>query len=179
MEFDKDQQGRRFKFKDYKIYNKLSKKITSQTGEKYYDFNKLMDVTPPDGYFRLLPFLSVDNLSLFFSGLYSEEGTRDSYLRWSSGESKIIIYNNSPIVENGVLSFTIVRPNNDILPLEIRYGENIVEDVILNYKEFSLELLLEPGETIIEISSELQSINNGDPRDIVFGIANYALSLSK
>ena len=179
VEFDKDQDNKRFKFKEYKIYNKLSKKITSQIGEKYYDFNKLRDVTLPDGYFRLLPFLLVDKISLSFSGLYAEEGTRDSYLRWSSGESKIIIYNDSPTVEGRVLNFAIVRPNNDNLPLEIRYGENIVEKVILNYKEFSLQLLLEPGETIIEISSELQSINNGDPRDIVFGIANYTLSLSK
>jgi hypothetical protein len=179
VEFDKDQDNKRFKFKEYKIYNKLSKKITSQIGEKYYDFNKLRDVALPDGYFRLLPFLLVDKISLSFSGLYAEEGTRDSYLRWSSGESKIIIYNDSPTVEGRVLNFAIVRPNNDNLPLEIRYGENIVEKVILNYKEFSLQLLLEPGETIIEISSELQSINNGDPRDIVFGIANYTLSLSK
>jgi len=182
VEVDKNQKNERFKFKEYKIYNILSKKITSQIGEKYYDFNKLSSIDKfaiNDSYFRLLPFLLVDKISLSFSGLYAEEGTRDSYLRWSSGKSKIIIHNDNLTVQSRVLNFAIIRPNNDNLPLEIRQGENIVKKVVSNYKEFSLQLLLEPGETIIEISSELQSINNGDPRDIVFGIANYTLSLSK
>ncbi|MBT3476104.1 hypothetical protein HN460_04115 [bacterium] len=179
---NRDQENQRFKFKRYKIFDKLSNKIRNKVEGKYYDFNKLRSIDRSslgNGYFYLLPSLLLEEVFLSFSGLHAEEGTKDSYLRWSSGKSKIIITNDSDEVKSRVLNFSIVRPNNENLPLQIKYDKKIIKDTVQNYKQFSLKLLLEPGETIIEISSELQSLNNGDPREIVFGVVNYALYISK
>lgn len=181
-EVNRDSENQRFKFKKYKIFDKLSNKMSTKVEGKYYDFNKLRSIDRSslgNGYFYLLPSLLLEEVFLSFSGFHAEEGTRDNYLRWSSGKSKIIITNDSDEVKSRVLNFSIVRPNNENLPLQIKYDKKIIKDKVQNYKKFSLKLLLEPGETIIEISSELQSLNNGDPREIVFGVVNYALYLSK
>ena len=77
------------------------------------------------------------------------------------------------------MDFSIIRPSNDNLEIKITYKDSIIDETLRVSKDFILRLPIEPGETTVLITSKSSSLDNGDPRDIVFGISNYNLLLDK
>ncbi len=177
---DKNQTHKRFKFKDYKIFNSLDNQISEFNGDIYYDFNKVRgtteDISLDEN--RMKSFM-VDEVSLTFLSFYPEERSERDYLRWSTGDSKIIIINDTKRVQDVTLVFSVVRPDNNSLKIKIIYQGNLIGRVVNLREDFSISLSIQPGETKIRVVSDGEIVDNGDPRNIVFGLLNYDLVLKK
>jgi len=177
---NKNQRNKRFKFKEYKIYDSTNNSINKFSGDIYYDFNKARALggTRSSSQYEIGS-LILDKVSLSFVNFYNEEGDATNFLRWSSGKSKIILHNDTESLQNIILDFSIIRPSNDNLQIKIRYKDSTIDETLRVSKDFILKLPIEPGETTVLITSKSSSLDNGDPREIVFGISNYTLLLDK
>ena len=177
---NKNQRNKRFKFKEYKIYDSINNSINKFSGDIYYDFNKARALggTRSSSHYDIEN-LILDKVSLSFVDFYKEEGDAKSFLRWSSGKSKIILHNDTESLQNIILDFSIIRPSNDSLQIKIKYKDSIIDETFRVSKDFVLKLPIDPGETTVLITSKSSSLDNGDPREIVFGISNYYLLLDK
>ena len=82
-------------FKNYKIYNSVKNTLTTHTSEESYDFIKVMnmesDVVSKE--YKMSEFLIDKELNMGFTGFHMREGDRTKYLRWSSGNSMMIVLN--------------------------------------------------------------------------------------
>ena len=121
----------------------------------------------------------VNEVSLTFLSFYPEERSERDYLRWSTGDSKIIIINDTKRVQDVTLVFSVVRPDNNSLKIKIIYQDNLIGRVVNLREDFSISLSIQPGETKIRFVSDGEIVDNGDPRNIVFGLLNYDLVLKK
>ena len=173
-------------FKNYKIYNSANKTLTAHKSEVDYDFLKVTFTeggSESNGY-KMSEFLA-DELSMNFKGFHSREGDQKRYLRWSSGNSTIIVFNKTGSLVKKTMSFSLIRPRSkNIGPaiIDISHNDKTTQNklidryIIESTKEMELVFVFVPGVNYIEFKSDSLPIDNGDPRNIVFGIANYRLN---
>ena len=176
-------------FKDYKVYNSRTNKLSEVKSDKIYDLLKIADFEVGA---TILDYSLEDfekkEVSLAFKSFYPKEGTRDSYLRWSSGSSMILIENNSDIIITKRLTLALIRPATKSKPASVSITHVIDGSkgflemsryFVYGKKEISMILNLKPGMNFVKFKSDSPHIDNGDPRNIVFGIANYSLDSFK
>jgi len=169
-------------FKNYTIYNSIENTLSAYTSEKSYDFLKVMEMESGviSTSYDMSKFLIDDELNMGFSGFHNREGGSEKYLRWSSGNSKIIIFNKTEsLYVIRELSFDLLRPNSSETEPAIVYvshNNRKSKYVVEKNEKIRLRFIFSPGVNYIKFESESPHVDNGDPRNIVFGIANYRLN---
>ena len=122
-------------------------------------------------------YLLDDKLSIGFSGFAIKEGGKKRYLRWSSGNSTILAFNKTEdahVVRD--FSFDLIRPNpseTEPVVVYVSHNNRTNKYVIKKEKKIRLRFIFTPGINYIKFESKSPPFDNGDPRNIVFGIANY------
>jgi len=167
-------------FKNYKIYNSVENTLTSHTGETKYNLLKAMEMESDvlSTSYDMSKFFIDDELSFGFSGFYSIEESRGKYFRWSSGSSSIIVFNktgSTHVIRK--FGFDLIRPkSSETEPAIIYVSHNNRKSkyVVEKNEKVWLKFIFSPGINYIKFESESLPLDNRDPRNIVFGIANYS-----
>ena len=97
------------------------------------------------------------NSSILFENFHPEEGL-GSYLRWSSGNSKLILINRSNAPQKSIISFTILRPDNTELELFTKYKSQTNTKKILKALDFNMNLILDPGLNVIVLKFQMGTL---------------------
>ena len=96
-------------------------------------------------------------------------------MRWSSGQSSIIVYNKTNTIIRRGISFNLIRPDSRPAIITIEDDEETYVFTVDHRRNINLQLNIKPGVNYIKFSSDAVPVDNGDPREIVFGINNYHL----
>jgi hypothetical protein len=163
-------------FTNYKIYNSVDDTLLHYSTEQNYDFLKVLQVEPDieSKNYDMNQFLS-EEVVMGFKAFHREEGNIKEYNRWSSGHSTIIVLNKTKSVVLKVLKFDLIRPNEDTIRINVRHQRALYAFDVHHRKSIDLSLNLKPGVNYIEFTTNAPHIDNGDPRNIVFGVASYKL----
>ena len=169
-------------FKNYKIYNSVENVLSTYTSEKSYDFLKVMEMESDikSASYDISEFLIDKELNMRFTGFHIREGDTKKYLRWSSGNSMMIVLNKTDnffLVRE--MRLNLIRPrasDNKPAIVYISHNDYRSKHIVAKTKEIKLSFVFSPGINYIKFESESPPIDNGDPRNIVFGIANYSLN---
>jgi len=166
-------------FKNFKIYNSYDQSITMHSSEKEYDFLKVTllenDLTSKS--YDLSKFYA-DDISIGYKDFHLREGDTKNYLRWSSGDSTLIIFNKTKSLVKTEINFNLIRPtskNKKPAVITITDNKNTYIFKVDRQENVNLSLNIKPGTNYIEFRSDAPPVDNGDPRNIVFGIGNYRL----
>jgi len=171
------------RFNNYKIYDSATNKLSTIKTSKTYDLLKIANTevgaTTLD--YDLRDF-EVDKISFGFKSFYSREGGKRGYLRWSAGNSIMVIENSTDKSIKKVLSLTLIRPNSKFQHASVSITHSTAKSkgflemsryFVLGQKEVEIILNIRPGINYLNFVSDSHHIDNGDPRNIVFGIGNY------
>jgi hypothetical protein len=163
-------------FKNFKIYNSHDKSLTMYTSQQEYDFLKVASLEADliSTSYRLSQFYA-DDISLGYKNFHLREGDTQNYLRWSSGQSSIIVYNKTNTIIRRGISFDLIRPDSRPAIITIEDDEETYVFTVDHHRNINLQLNIKPGVNYIKFSSDAVPVDNGDPREIVFGISNYHL----
>ena len=163
-------------FKNFKIYNSHDKSLTMYTSQQEYDFLKVASLEADliSTSYSLSQFYAYD-ISLGYKNFHLREGDTQNYLRWSSGQSSIIVYNKTNTIMRRGISFNLIRPDSRPAIITIEDDEETYVFTVDHHKNINLQLNIKPGVNYIKFSSDAVPVDNGDPREIVFGISNYRL----
>ena len=170
-------------FEDYKIYNSKTDKLSEVNSSKTYDLLKIVNTevgtTTQDYDIRDY---EVDKISYGFKSFYARESGKRGYLRWSSGNSTMVIKNSTDKSLKRTLSLILIRPNSRFQHASISITHSTANSkgflemsryFVLGQKEVEIVLNLKPGINYLNFKSDSPGIDNGDPRNIIFGIGNY------
>lgn len=171
------------RFNDYKLYNSKTNKLVEVNSSKTYDLLKIANTeagtTTLDYDIRDY---EINEISYGFKNFYSRESGKRGYLRWSSGDSTIIVENSTDKPLKKILSLILIRPNSKFQHASVSITHTIPGSrgflemsryFVLGQKEIEIVLNLKPGVNYLNFKSDSHHIDNGDPRNIVFGIGNY------
>lgn len=115
---------------------------------------------------------SEDLFTSWSNGTHALEGTAESNHRWASGTAKLSIYNASNVSQSAYFSFVLRSPTGrDSI---IKVGKHEYE--LKSNADLKIEKFIEIDANSsyeLDISSNDYPIENGDPRNIVFGVFNY------
>ena len=166
-------------FKNFKIYNSYDQSITMHSSEKEYDFLKvtLLENDLASKSYDLSQFYA-DDISIGYKDFHLREGDTKNYLRWSSGDSTLIIFNKTKSLVKTEISFNLIRPGDERIEpavITITDNKNTYIFKVDRHENVNLSLNIKPGVNYIEFRSDAPPVDNGDPRNIVFGIGNYRL----
>ena len=124
----------------------------------------------------------IDEISYGFKGFYSRESGKRGYLRWSPGDSTMVIENSTDKSLKKTLSLILIRPNSKFQHASVSITHTTADSkgflemsryFVLGQKEIEIVLNLKPGVNYLNFKSDSHHIDNGDPRNIVYGIGNY------
>jgi len=169
-------------FKKYKIFSLKSNKVQSYVSNESYDFKKVLHQEGV-GRSELVRF-DIDEFiftpySMILENFHPKEGGVKSYLRWSSGDSRILFFNSSDSPIKARLRLDLLRPGAEKSPAEVLISHNYNERIYSIDKSglipVVLDITLNPGSSSMSLKSDSPQLANGDPRNIVFGIHNYEL----
>ncbi len=109
--------------------------------------------------------------------IHAREGNSTSNLRWSSGSATLTLYNLTKKPRWVDLKMDLGTPTTPASKLSIKYADK-TELLTLSQSRtsYSKKLLLAPGPTEIKFASDAKPIQNGDPRNIVFGVFDFNLT---
>ena len=162
----------------YRIYNLVDNSILDYSSTNNYDFLKIIrkesDIESEN--YNMDEFLT-QQISIGFKNFHNEEGDQKRYLRWSSGESTIIVFNKTDEIILKNLSFDLIRPDDKLAVISIKQNDSVRNLELEHSVKVDLLLTLKPGVNHITFVSMSPHIDNGDPRKIVFGISNYKLEV--
>jgi len=174
------------KFNNYKVYNSRTGELSKITSNNTYDLLKIADTevgtTTLDYDIRDY---EIDEIPYRFKDFFSREGGKESYLRWSPGDSTMLIENSTGKSLKKILSLILIRPNSKFQHASVSITHTIPNSRgflqtnrydILGQEEIEIVLNLKPGINYLNFRSDSHHIDNGDPRNIVFGIGNYKLN---
>ena len=125
----------------------------------------------------------IDEITYRFKDFFSREGAKESYLRWSPGDSTILIENSTGKSLKKILSLILIRPNSKFQHASVSITHTIPNSrgflemsryFVLGKKEIEIVLNLKPGTNYLNFKSDSHHIDNGDPRNIVFGIGTVS-----
>ena len=94
----------------------------------------------------------------------------------------MVIENSTDKPIKKVLSLTLIRPNSKFQHASVSITHSTAKSkgflemsryFVLGQKEVEIILNLRPGINYLNFVSDSHHIDNGDPRNIVFGIGNY------
>jgi len=166
------------RFSKYRIYNLVDNSILDYSSTNNYDFLKIIrkesDIESEN--YNMDEFLT-QQISIGFKNFHNEEGDQKRYLRWSSGESTIIVFNKTDEIILKNLSFDLIRPDDKLAVISIKQNDSVRNLELEHSVKVDLLLTLKPGVNHITFVSMSPHIDNGDPRKIVFGISNYKLEV--
>jgi len=109
--------------------------------------------------------------------VYAREGTDNSNLRWSSGTATLMLHNLTGKPKQVDISMELGTPSPSTSHLLVESSGKAQTLVVDQARAtYSKTLLLQPGSTEIKLTSDGKPIQNGDPRNIVFGIFNFKLA---
>jgi hypothetical protein len=164
-----------------KLYDLKENKVQSlNVANKPVDFLKIVtDETADMGEARPYDFerLRISEVGFEWLGkIHAREGTNESNLRWSSGSATLTLHNLSDNPKWVHLQMGLATPTTPASKLSINYAGK-TEMLILAQTPtiYSKKLLIAPGSMDIMFTSDAQPIQNGDPRNIVFGIFNFII----
>jgi len=173
------------KFQNYKVYNSKNDKLEDVSSNKTYDLLKIANTEVGNNLIDYdLRDFEIGEVSYGFKTFYPREGGKRGYLRWSSGRSSMIIENSNSESLKKILSLTLIRPNSKHQHASISITHTTPQSrgflemsryFVLGQKEIEIILNLKPGINYLNFKSGSHHIDNGDPRNIVFGIGNYML----
>jgi hypothetical protein len=109
--------------------------------------------------------------------VYAREGTDNSNLRWSSGNATLTLHNLTDKPKQVDITMELGTPSPSTSHLSVE-SSGKVQTMALDQARttYSKTLLLPPGSTEIKLTSDGTPIQNGDPRNIVFGIFNFKIT---
>jgi hypothetical protein len=109
--------------------------------------------------------------------VYAREGTDNSNLRWSSGSATLMLHNLTDKPKQVDVTMELGTPSPSMSHLSVE-SSGKVQTMALDQARttYSKTLLLPPGSTEIKLTSDGKPIQNGDPRNIVFGIFNFKIT---
>ena len=83
------------------------------TSQQEYDFLKVASLEADliSTSYSLSQFYA-DDISLGYKNFHLREGDTQNYLRWSSGQSSIIVYNKTNTTIRRGMSFNLIRPDS-------------------------------------------------------------------
>ena len=166
-------------FKNYKLYNYKEQNVTANSSKQEYDFLKFIsyEATIDSDKYDFSKFKS-EIVAIGYKDFQIKEGNKVNYWRWSSGDSYLILVNTSNNPKQVQISLDLVRPSSKKGPASIyvSYNNQLKEFLVVDRLTTTLSVLVEPGKEIVRFNSNSPHIENGDPRNIVFGIANYKLT---
>jgi hypothetical protein len=112
-----------------------------------------------------------------YQNFWGADGNGTSVLRWSSGNSKIVINNPTQKKAEVKLIFRIVRPDNEKITVDLFGSGRLLKNIAVeNAIEVLIPVTLESGKNEFILKSIADPIANGDPRNIVFGLVNFSIS---
>lgn len=164
--------------KNYKIYlqeNDSVKEIDSKI-----NFVNILDVERSNNISQNIIDKNED-FFFFLDGLvHPKEVSLDSSLNWISGKFNLHIYNRKSKFLRVKINFDISNPINQKLNIKFTntHDQKIIFDKLIenSQKNFEIDTILSPGENIIKVTSDGHVIENGDPRNIIYGILNIIIS---
>ena len=166
-------------FKNYKLYNYKEQNVTANSSKQEYDFLKFISYegTIDSDKYDFSKFKS-EIVAIGYKDFQIKEGNKVNYWRWSSGDSYLILVNTSSKPKQVQISLDLVRPSSKKGPasIYISYNNQLKEFLVVDRSTTTLSVLVQPGKEIVRFNSNSPHIDNGDPRNIVFGIANYRLT---
>tara|TARA_B100000959_G_scaffold159676_1_gene167287 strand:+ start:157 stop:915 length:759 start_codon:yes stop_codon:yes gene_type:complete len=167
-------------FKNFKIYNSYNRSLTMYSSQQEYDFLKVTSLEADLASKSYDPSqFYADDISIGYKDFYLREGDTKNYLRWSSGESSMIVYNKTDTIIKRKISLGLIRPGSEKIGpaiITIESDEETYVFTVDRHKDIGLSLNINPGANYIKFSSDATPVDNGDPRNIVFGISNYRLN---
>lgn len=113
----------------------------------------------------------------WIGNIYGREGTDASNLRWSSGSAILALHNMSDKPKRIELTMELGTPTTPTSQLSVEYsGQTEIVTLEPIPKGYSKILFLAPGQTEVKFTSNAKPIQNGDPRNIVFGVFNFKIT---
>jgi hypothetical protein len=117
----------------------------------------------------------VDDVDFEWIGdIYPLEGTSSNNLRWSSGSATLVLHNftsKSKSINIAMGLATPTHPSSEMIVYS--FGQTEKYKLSSSQINYSKKLILPPGQSIINFQSNANPIQNGDPRNIVFGFFNF------
>ncbi|MEE2701607.1 MAG: cytochrome c-type biogenesis protein CcmH [Thermodesulfobacteriota bacterium] len=167
-------------FKNYKIYNSFNQKLTEFKSADDMDFIKVLqhESDLESKFYDTNKFIAT-NIAIGFKNFHQREGDSTNYLRWSSGQSTLILYNKTTNSVKRKIKLSLIRPGGrtvDPAIIDIKVNKNVSKFTVDGSKNITFDVNINPGANYVQFSSDSRPINNGDPRNIVFGISNYKLN---
>ena len=123
-----------------------------------------------------------DDITYSWSGKVHavEVNNVDNNLRWTSGDVALNLYNSSDQKKSIHVNLTVRNPSRNETNFQVVYPDKLTSFTLTaGQKEVSSSLQLSPGLTRIKIQSDGKILDNGDPRNIVFGVVNFSVRETK
>ena len=113
--------------------------------------------------------------------IHFPEYTNDGVLQWVSGNFTINIYNQKKDTKTVNLSFDIFNPSSKNFFVKVFDDSTGVLSKEIEItdpaKEFTSQIKLKDGIAKLRLVTTGKPINNGDPRNIIYGIHNLTLDI--
>ena len=165
-----------------KIYDMDQNKVSNFTFDNTpINFLKIinqetLDISLAEGFQSSL--FKVDDVDFEWLGnIYPLEGTYTNNLRWSSGSATLVLHNFTAKSKTINIRMGLATPTQPASEIIIEsFGRTEKYELSANQVIYSKSLLLPPGQSVMTFKSNANPIQNGDPRNIVFGFFNFFLS---
>ncbi len=165
-----------------KVYDLKQNKLQKLNFEKSpIDFLKIIADQTTD----ISEMMALDPVALRVSDIdfewlgkvYAREGSNSDNLRWSSGSASLMLHNLTDQPKWVDVNMEFGTPTAPASNLAIEYAGK-KERITLSQARaaYSKRILVAPGSTEIKFTSDAKPIQNGDPRNIVFGIFNFTIT---
>jgi len=110
--------------------------------------------------------------------IHKPEGNIGNLTQWVSGDIEIEIYNNSKKSKRVEIQIEAFSPDTSSKKINLLQGIKIVKTIQFdnNAKIQKVGMILLPGINLIKIKTNDSSIENGDPRKIIYGLKNLKIT---
>lgn len=165
-------------------------KLYDQKKDSIFIHNKAMDVMTLLNYEGIpRKFIDLDDddflkkdIFIFNEGnIHPPEYNNDGVLQWVSGNFTINMYNQMIDKKTVKLSFNILNPGSQDFYVKVFDDStgvlNKEIEIIDSTKEFTSQIKLKNGINKLRLVTTGKPINNGDPRNIIYGIHNIKLDI--
>tara|TARA_B100001142_G_scaffold104718_1_gene106730 strand:- start:16024 stop:18183 length:2160 start_codon:yes stop_codon:yes gene_type:complete len=126
-------------------------------------------------------FLKKDIFTFNEGNIHSPEYSNDGVLQWVSGDFTINVYNEKSDTKTAKLSFNILNPGSQDFFVKVfdDSTEVLIKEIEIKdpSKQFISQIKIKNGINKLRLITTGKPINNGDPRNIIYGIHNLKLDI--
>ena len=126
-------------------------------------------------------FLKKDIFTFNEGNINPLEYSNDGVLQWVSGDFTINTFNQKRDTKTAKLSFNILNPGNQVFFVKVfdDSTEALIKEIEIaeSTQEFTTQIKLKNGINKLRLLTTGKPLNNGDPRNIIYGIHNLKVDI--